>query len=323
MTLKEKSKLEKRFVLAFYGLDGSQNAAEGFFRTTTEWFRELGYSPDQLGVTGKGFGDKVGSFRRLNSRLEKTGFADVQGFSIRKSKSEALNSMILFDVSAIFSGADDDGGYGIVAVPSPIASKPVWGPIAEKIIQSLHPNYGIGYERMLGEGPTLYALGINLDNGTVRTGEAYEQALNVSKWCYCGMPKRVYHDGLLRDVYPWNFLTQSQLTRQVGELPLADWIRQDETRGSLSEFCNGVSLWEIPEPNIPAVRRVLWDAGAIFDWKRFLPPQGKAASPDDFLRTMLEGKDLEQIDVISGRTGKKLTSAEVRNIIDQSASQKK
>lgn len=84
------------------------------------------------------------------------------------------------------------------------------------------------------------------------------------------MDRQVYREGVLRDVYPWNFLTASHLTAQVNNMVLQDWIQQDEQRGQLKPLNDDVWLWEVNEENILAVRYTLWDAGIIFNWKNYL-----------------------------------------------------
>jgi hypothetical protein len=83
------------------------------------------------------------------------------------------------------------------------------------------------------------------------------------------MVKQVFREGLLRDVYPWNFLTLPQLTRQVRGIALEQWIQRDARRGKLGLLCDGVSLWEVAEANIPEIRQELRQAHVIFDWRKY------------------------------------------------------
>ena len=49
----------------------------------------------------------------------------------------------------------------------------------------------------------------------------------IDKWRTVGIEEHCYEKGLLRDVYPWNFFTDLQLSRQIGGLCLRQWIEQD------------------------------------------------------------------------------------------------
>ena len=84
------------------------------------------------------------------------------------------------------------------------------------------------------------------------------------------MEARIWKKGILRDVYPWNFLTQTQLSRKVNALPLQYWVEQDPTRGRIVAVCEGMSLWELDPASLPAVRQSLSEAGIIFDWRKHL-----------------------------------------------------
>jgi hypothetical protein len=204
----ELSLSDERLVLAFYGVDASPEAAEAFFLAASQWFNELGYSPDKLGIVGDGYSGKVGGYHRSKAKLEKLGFSGVKSFDIHSSKPNANVSGLEYFASGSFSHAGDDGGYAVLAVPCSSAPKSTWLPVAQKLVKGVRPIYGIGFRRELRLGPVKYALGICQGLGAGLTGEAYEEARNISRWCDIGMVKQVYREGLLRGVYPWNFPTR-------------------------------------------------------------------------------------------------------------------
>src|SRR5262245_62094906 len=171
---------DERLVLDFYGVDSSPKASEGFFLTAGQWFNDLGYSPDKLGVVGEGHSGKVGDYRHSKSKLEKVGFSGVRSFDIHAAKPNANIPGMQYFVSASFSHAGDDGGYAVVAVPSSLVTREAWLPVAQKIVQSVRPIYGIGFKRELRLGPVKYALGVCQGLGVGLTGEAYEEARNIS-----------------------------------------------------------------------------------------------------------------------------------------------
>jgi hypothetical protein len=261
---------DERFVLVFYGIDPSPKSAEQFFLAASEWFTDLGFPPDKLGIGGKGHSGKVGDYRRVISKLQKTSFSEVKDFSMYASKPNAFIPGEDYFVSANFARADPDGGYAVIALPRSRMTKEVWLPVAHKIVQNLRPAYGLAFNRELALGPVWYALGVCYGGDPVPTGAAYDEALNISRWCDTGMAKKVYRHGLLRDVYPWNFLTQSQLDLKVEGLPLQEWIQKQDCRGLLSQLTDDMFLWELTEEQIPEVRKVLWAEDAIFDWRKFL-----------------------------------------------------
>ncbi|MEI9983509.1 MAG: hypothetical protein WDN69_10055 [Aliidongia sp.] len=73
---------------------------------------------------------------------------------------------------------------------------------------------------------------------------------------------------MLRDVYPWNFLTKPQLSQSIEGLPLEQWIKRMPDRGTLSPIGNGMVLWSVEDADILNVRRTLWQAGSIYNWSK-------------------------------------------------------
>ncbi len=84
------------------------------------------------------------------------------------------------------------------------------------------------------------------------------------------MSARVWERGLLRDVYSWNFVTEPQLGKPVGNMSLEQWIQGNKQRGHLARLCDNTALWKVDEVQIPLVRHDLAEAGIIFDWKKHL-----------------------------------------------------
>jgi hypothetical protein len=69
----------------------------------------------------------------------------------------------------------------------------------------------------------------------------------------------------LREVYPWNFLTESQLSRRIEGVSLQQWIGMDRNRGSIESFVNNMMLWSVKESKISRVQSALQSAGLIFN----------------------------------------------------------
>jgi hypothetical protein len=139
----------------------------------------------------------------------------------------------------------------------------------EEVVRLVHPGYGIGYQMSKRHAPDMYALGIGQQLGTILTGEAYEEAVNRSHWADTGMDECVWQTGVIRDVYPWNFLNARQLDMGVEGRSLREWINQDPRRGSLANVSETVTLWDVPDAAIPEIRRQLKEAQLIFDWRRY------------------------------------------------------
>lgn len=256
-------------VLAFYGIDLSTKTVENFYTDAIKYFEYFGCSVDKVVVCGDGFSGRYTTLRRTHLKLQKFGFSTVTSFylySIKEGK-DPINDYI---VEVIYR--KERGRHFVsIAVQSEVASlkTQLMVAVAKSAIQSLKPAYGIGFKRNRKDGPSFYVVGISRGGGS-RTEEEYEKELHDARWGDIGMVKQVYINGIIRDVYPWNFLTTSHLKARVNDSSLQHWIQQDPSRGSLSSIGNSVWLWEVLEPNIPIVRSTLWNTGIIFNWRNYL-----------------------------------------------------
>jgi hypothetical protein len=233
---------EECSVVAYYGIDPGAKAAESFYRMVVQWFTELGHPPDKLSIHSAGQRGKLGAFSRGDAKLRKAGFDGIRGFSLVSTTPEPTTWGGDYYLTASYDGKSDSLFAFVVARSSLATLSPAsMLPVARSVAQLLKPVYGIGYRMEHRRGPELYAIGVNHSGGVVLTGDAYEEACNVSRWCDTGMVKQVYRDGMLRDVYPWNFLTQPQLVKPVGGVSLEQWIRQNARRGTVGPLCDGVS----------------------------------------------------------------------------------
>ena len=109
----------------------------------------------------------------------------------------------------------------------------------------------------------MYATGIS--QGLGHTGDEYLEALDISFWVDA-KNLQIWRQGLLRDIYPWNFVTPAHLERTIDGVTLEQWIGQKPDRGQLSVVESGVVLWKVPDVNLPEIRLALQRSGAIFDW---------------------------------------------------------
>ncbi len=146
-------------------------------------------------------------------------------------------------------------------------------PVARELVDLLHPVYGIGYYRPWKWSPYWYALG--LPGGLCEESgddkpELEEEIMAIARWGDVGCHEKVYKDGIIRDVFPWNFLTSPAMRRRVGSMTLHSWIESDVTRGTLIPISDGMTLWAVPGSSIPHVRQVLWEAGIIFNWRAYI-----------------------------------------------------
>jgi hypothetical protein len=80
---------------------------------------------------------------------------------------------------------------------------------------------------------------------------------------------RIPPGGMLRNVYPVNFLSRELLDLPVHGTTLERWIRKDSGRGTLRPLTDQVTTWTVPAENIPAIREQLFVAGVLFYFRFF------------------------------------------------------
>lgn len=256
-------------VIAFYGIDPSPEAIRCFYLQALNWFEVLGYPIERMAVEGPGFSGNYRTFKRTHPKLQKVGFSSINSFSLAALLPDG--KFPLFDFLIDITCITDNKPVAYIAVNSSLLRLPseAMFRMADSAIECLKPIYGIGYRRSRQDGPTLYVVGIGQGIGP-SSGKAYEEAVRHGHWGRLGMDRQVYREGVLRDVYPWNFLAVPHLTAQVNNRVLQDWIQEDEQRGHLKPLNDDVWLWEVNEENRLAVRSTLWNAGIIFNWKNYL-----------------------------------------------------
>lgn len=269
MTLTPLTILEECSTIAFYGIDVSTEAISNFYDFIVTCFTGLDYPPDLLAIEGIGFSGKPIGFTRIHKRLQKTGFSEVTSFSLYSSLPEAK---IPRDDYFLMCALDRESvSCALISIRLNIANftdRTILN-IAQLAIKALNPSYGIGYIRDNKLSPSLYAFGICHGQKTL-TDDAYDQVLNSNRWGNLAMKRQVYRQGVIRDVFPWNFLTEDQLSAKVGKIPLREWIQQSPAHGLLTKFTDNVWLWEVEEATIARVREPLWNEKIIFNWKNYV-----------------------------------------------------
>lgn len=300
--------------LAFYGIRPSTQAADAFYHAMVKWFTELGHPPDKAGIAAPGFGTQLGSFRRFNAKLERTGFRRVTGVDLVATTPRARFYSSDYYVSASYDG-DTDSLMATIVARSSVATLSAASllPVARMVVGMLKPVYGIGYTRPHRLDPVCYAIGLNFDPGDLTAAEEAEQDW-IGTWGETLFADQVYRKGILRDVYRWNFLTRPHLNKKVAGVPLAQWIRTGPRRGTLGEFVRGMHLWEVPTKDVPKVRRALLGAGLILEPEEEEEEEESGWTPEESLAFILGDQPVDDVIVFDG-TGKEVPTDEVKKIV--------
>ncbi|MDB5389223.1 MAG: hypothetical protein JWM11_4869 [Planctomycetaceae bacterium] len=268
---------EDRMTLAFYGVCHDSHSVQDFYLQTLEFFTKCLYTPDYLAVHGNGHTSKLGSFKRIDARLRKTGFGGVEGFEIVTALPNPKTRGRDFVAKCMCHTRDN--GYLAIAVPGTTREISQLLEFSTSIISNLKPEYGIGYLRDLKYGPTGFAIGLGGAFPDAVTAGRRDGTHNITAWSSYGMKHALYRKGILRDIYEWNYLSPSQLQNKVGTLTLEKWITHDSSRGMLRKLGPG-AIWDLPETAIVGVRSSLTEAKLISDYQDFIGKRGSTCVAD-------------------------------------------
>lgn len=261
--------------LAFYGVGASENAVFAFYECMIKWFQQLGYPPDKIAIGRQGRDAKWTSFLRGNAKLQQTGFVGITNIEMVSLVPEGRIPVNDYLLNVGFFPKHSCATF--VSRSSIVPLKRVdMLPVAKCMAKAINPAYGIGYTRQHRQGPAMYAVGICQglgSNGLNIPGQMSPkeeaEADRISNWGN-GIEARVWDRGLLRDIYPWNFLSASHVRMPIGTVTLEQWITEDVQRGQLVHLDDQLWFWEVPAVNLGAIRKALQAEDIIFDWTKHL-----------------------------------------------------
>ena len=253
----------EHLALAFYGFAASAQVAEALYQRVLRWFDKLG-CPPQLMATSFDSG-KVISFKRSAAKVTKLGFAQLKHFALYSLPSDAKHEL---EGRNLYTTWDRDEQWFGISARTSIARhfSDSLLPIAKEVIETLQPQYGIGFRRDENLDPGLFILGRSYNTPDTADGE--REGYFIEGWRY-GIRSCAWQYGFVRDVYPWSFLRPDQLAIPVQGQTLESWIRQRTDRGLLRPIARDTLLWEVPDQHIPVIRTALIDARAIFDGEAY------------------------------------------------------
>jgi hypothetical protein len=246
--------------LALYDWVGEVTTVS-FHDWAIEFFAANGVVPDLCGISrqdGKGSNRR---YDRMAKRLRVEPLSSILGLELYHTLPNYVQLVFGWDVSAAlinvagkmmtFCGDQTMRGVDLNFFES----------FLERIGATVGLQYGIGYLRSFEFGPSAYAYGMSVGFGY--TGEDMAKSDRIAAWFHDQARAKRHLHGFLRDVYPLNVISEPHLEQRVEGLPLADWIKQSPSRGTLRSLPRGAWLWRIDEANTETVRAPLADAGLL------------------------------------------------------------
>lgn len=261
------STLEAAFVAYGVTLTTSviQELYERFVDLHRQWSGEL---PSLAVIHGAGFSGKKVTFKAADRKLKKLGFDGVAHVTLFSTFPGIQPQSSGYTV---YSNVDTERAKVILAgTTSYLLLDGAMQARVEAIFDLCRARYGYGLTRETDRGGPIsfYARGMAtyLDKPSL---EEEEEQLTTQWWGFYVERQKVYENGELRDLYPWNYLNEKQLAMPIGGTTLRDWIRSDASRGLLEDRGSGLMLWSLTPVQITELRDTVKDAGLLFNWKHY------------------------------------------------------
>ena len=246
-------------VCVLYGVSGDIEVWNSFYQFLINWLKNHGFTPNQLGINGQSWSGRPGKFERLNSKILKKGFAEIQDVEVRCTSMDEPTFNSKWNMFASISPRMRM--CAIVSVSN--SNSALVSPrdhLIEYASEKLRPVHGFCTKRSIDKAPELFVVGLT----SADSRESEPQRSEVFEWAH---NQELQEGVVLRDVYPMSYLTEKRLTQLVDGVTLMDWINASENRGRLTPLANGYA-WHVPEADIPRVRDELNSAGLLYQ----LPP---------------------------------------------------
>jgi hypothetical protein len=252
-----------RATVALFGPPLTAEVVRSLYRFSADLFSKLGYPGNVYSISR---GDSHGKYRRLTNQAERLLARDnLTGASLSYVPPSETNLAGAGWLAA-------DAGLGQFIFDGKVDLIDLNAVVAKVVpaVASVYPaTYGFGYVLDAAYGPRFHAAGIiyarQADWGKVPPLPQDEEK-RCSRWFY--QREDILAAGLLRDVYPLNYLTEIHSSKSLDGTPLFDWIARDPARGTLTQVRPGVWLWRVPEDRCKEVGERLQAAGLLIDPKR-------------------------------------------------------
>ncbi|MDZ4818341.1 MAG: hypothetical protein SGJ20_05145 [Planctomycetota bacterium] len=274
-----KKKNATAHALLFYGIQPTEKQFASFYQELATWMTDLEHPATKTITTDHAGKSRAASYKRRDADLAETGFDDIDRFCLialtkkGAKKGTKKKEPATLDWSVCATVARGEVPYFVLEMRSRVLEldDERLHALCQQAVKLLKPLYGIGYSARFDHGPVHFAAG-SLRDDPVTVGEPYELEEALSSWRIGdnGFNDSLYKSGLIRGVYPLNFLNEKQLTHTLTgkagkEATLQKWIKADPTRGELSE-CGKLTLWTVEPDEVETLREELAETDIVLDW---------------------------------------------------------
>lgn len=250
---------------------------------------DAGLEPHRLAALAPGVGKRYGAFKQKRRFVERADVEQVKHFEIVRLQPGGRSELSEWELDAALSTSQDMFMVGCVPslVPAGVA---VTADIARQLLVLTRCSYGWMMRQPLLFTPGGYAYGLTVEMAADQRPR--DHRMNIQewgwrrKWIERDKTNRLLDAGILRDIFPENYLGRTHLAAKLGHTrtTLREWIEAEPGgRGALEPFSDILTKWIPPIEKIPQIREELYRAGRVYYWRWenvYGLPDGSYASTD-------------------------------------------
>ena len=234
---------------------------EGIYNYFLKLCADLGATPTYMGITAKGFSDKMMPWDEWERRFQHCGLPrDATGFVLDSGYLGSFTVLGASRLTAIVNNRHTPINFCFDSYLRGL-DQAFFRRISQELYGYCPYNYGYAHIWPFRKGPKWFSYGILNQQDYTENGE------RIARWrrhvLRCSHDHTARFGNTLRDVFPMNFLTEEHLMLRLANELLKDWIAADSGRGLLSRLNEQIWVWDVPVGNISMVRNVLIQNGML------------------------------------------------------------
>lgn len=238
---------------------------KGWFYCIEEWFRQENIKPTKIDYTGKNGvkGRSTIKFENGKKQLESCNFEGIDGIWVSATLPHVGIEMIDFMFAAHLDCSSTRGTF-MLCWDDQVTKfeRGYLENLAKSSYLYLQPAYGYSYQREFQYNPSFYPFGMTGGNSISR-----EEEVQITKWQVEYSGNGNYKTGMLRDIYPINFLSANHMRIEIEGQKLLDWIQSNSSHGDLEQLLPDLWSWWIPKEDIEIVKQPFISSGLLIAYR--------------------------------------------------------
>lgn len=251
-------------LIVFYDLYTAQLKIKEIFLYFENWMLNNGFEPKRAFIDSDQYKtDKTKSFNFIKKKILSLEPSSIHSFSI-SAYPPTWDIDMLDSIASINININKPNLLSVYFLNNLLEMNKVeLRKFILELIEKIPCAYAIILPKEQSKGPSLYAYGAvmgvdyNDPNSKIYISK-------ISNWRRAYQTNNgTYKTGMLRDIYPMNFISKIHLDQPVYGGSLQQWIESSSLHGELEKFNENLWLWTVPEDKTESIANDLKDTGLI------------------------------------------------------------